>query len=248
MTRLAAPCPTMPATPRRRAPVVLVALGLALVPGGVLAQDIGHTPAESPYRDVPYRQELTLFTGSFAASSDPAGVAPQSGPIVGLRYEIRLGGPAQFFARIAGVSSERTVLAPTEPPATRVIDSKSLALALADIGFSMNLTGQKSWHGFVPTVAAGIGVASTFNSADSGGYKFGTPFAITLGGGVRWVPGGQWGLRADITDHLYQIRYPGSYYQPPAIGVDAVLPGTQSQNIWKHNAALTVGASYLFFR
>jgi 2,3-bisphosphoglycerate-independent phosphoglycerate mutase len=51
-----------------------------------------------------YRQELTGFTGYYAAAEDPVGVAPRSGPMLGVRYEIRLGGPAQFYARAAVVN------------------------------------------------------------------------------------------------------------------------------------------------
>ncbi|HEU4631556.1 MAG TPA: hypothetical protein VFS08_17510 [Gemmatimonadaceae bacterium] len=238
-------------TPRRRPlrPTALpLAALLAAAASTARAQDVGSTPAESPFRDIVYRQEMTAFGGYYAASEDPVGVAPQSGPMFGLRYEIRLGGPAQFYARAAVARSERTVIDPTKAPDERTVGTDRLALGLLDVGISMNLTGQKSWHHLVPVVAGGLGVATSFEGEDAGGYRFGTPFALTFGGGVRWVPGGRFQLRADITDHLYQIRYPGTYYTPPATGVPAVLTPSQKQNVWKHNAALTVGFSYLFWR
>lgn len=228
--------------------LLLAALALSAVAPAARAQDVGFTPEESPFRDIIYRQGMTLFGGYYAASEDPAGVAPQSGPMVGARYEIRLGGPAQFYARAAVVNSERTVIDPTEAPDARTVGTDRVPLGLLDVGITMNLTGQKSWHHLVPVVAGGLGVASTFTGADESGYRFGTPFALTFGGGVRWVPGGRIQFRADITDHLYQIRYPGTFYTPPAAGVPAVLERTQKQNVWKHNAALTVGFSYLFSR
>ena len=52
---------------------------------------VGYPPERSPYRDLEYRQELTLLTGYYAASADPAGVAPRSGPMLGLRYDVRVG-------------------------------------------------------------------------------------------------------------------------------------------------------------
>ncbi len=231
-----------------RPTALLIALALAAAAPAAGAQDVGFTPAESPYRDVIYRQELTGFTGYYAAAEDPVGVAPRSGPMLGVRYEIRLGGPAQFYARAAVVNSERTVLDPTKAPDQRMLGDDRLALGLLDVGISMNLTGQKSWHHLVPVVTGGLGVASSFEGEDVGGYRFGTPFALTLGGGIRVVPGGRLQFRADITDHLYQVRYPGTYYTPPATGVPAVLSPTAKQNVWKHNAALTVGFSYLFSR
>jgi hypothetical protein len=232
----------------RRPLLLLAPLALPAAASAARAQDVGFTPAESPYHDVVFRQELTGFAGYYAASEDPVGVAPRSGPMLGVRYEIRLGGPAQFYARAAVASSERTLIDPTKGPDERTVGTDKLALGLLDVGISMNLTGQKSWHHIVPVVAGGLGVATTFQGEDVGGYRFGTPFALTLGGGIRWVPGGRLQVRADITDHLYQIRYPGTYYTPPATGVPAVLEPTQKQNVWKHNAALTLGFSYLFSR
>lgn len=225
------------------ATVVVLVFGIALP----AAAQIGHMPAESPYRDLPYRQHFILFGGYHAAASDAAGVAPQGGPITGLRYGIRVGGPAYFMARLANVFTERTVIDPDLPAGQREIETRGTSLLLADIGVAMNLTGQKSWNGLAPVLQGGVGVAANFDGADEGGYEFGTPFAITFGGGVRWTRGGRVEVRADVTDYLYQIRYPDSYYTAPA-GQDPVLPTEQPQNSWKHNLALTLGVSYHFGR
>ena len=67
---------------------------------------VGYPPAESPFRDLPFRQEATIVAGYFAAGKDPVGVAPQSGPLVGVRYEARIGGPAA--TRRSGCGSATT--------------------------------------------------------------------------------------------------------------------------------------------
>ena len=224
------------------------ALLLVAVAAPAAAQDVGHTPEASPFRDLPYRQELTVFGGYFLAAEDPAGVAPKSGPMTGARYEIRIGGPAQFYARAAVALSERDVVNPRLAPGARELGSESVTLGLADVGISLNLTGQRSWRGIVPVVSGGAGIATDFASPDVGGFRLGTPFAITLGAGVRWTSGGNWQVRADVTDYLYQVKYPPLYFQAPAPNVDPVLPPTSKQSVWKHNAALTLGVSYLFFR
>ena len=212
------------------------------------AQQVGYPPERSPYRDLEYHQELTLYSGYYAASQDPARVAPQSAPMLGARYDVRIGGPAYLTTRVARVFSERTLLDPTKVAGQRTIGTQSWPLYLADAGISVNLTGQKSLHHLVPVINGGAGIASDFKGADKGGFKLGTTFALTFGGGVRWVPGGRWQLRADVTDYLYQVRYPDAYFVRPATDQAAILAGDQAQNVWKHNAALTVGASYLFFR
>jgi hypothetical protein len=247
--RPALPRPTGAGRPRPASRSAAAAAALLLAaPAAAAAQDVGHRPEESPCREVPFRQEATVFGGWYAAASDPVGVAPRSGPIAGLRYEIRVGGPAQFYARAGVVRSERTIIDPINPVATRTVGETTLNLLLADVGLSMNLTGQKSWNGIVPVVSGGLGIASDLEDADVGGFRLGTPFAVSLGAGLRWVPGGNLQLRADVTDHLYQVKYPDTYFAAPSGGGAPVRGPTDKQNLWQHNVALTVGASYLFFR
>lgn len=220
-------------------------LAAALVGAAPLGAQVGHLPAQSPYVDLPYKQEFSLQTGWYAAGKDRVGVAPRSGPYLGLRYEVRVGGPAQFTARVGHVRSERRILDPSRPVALRDQGVTSWPLWITDASLSINLTGQKSFRAFVPLLKLGVGVASDFKGTDVGGFKFGTQFAFSVGGGVRWVPGGHWALRADVADHLYQIAYPNSYF----VSSDGSAPvSTGSQSDWTHNLALTVGASYRFYR
>jgi hypothetical protein len=232
-----------------------VALGAALLAAGAApaGAQVGYEPPESPFRDLEHRQEVTAFGGYFRPSTDIAGVAPRGGPAVGARYELRIGGPAQLMVRAMRVSSERRLL-DASAPAPRPAPVREEALYVADLGISLNLTGQKSWHGLVPVLNGGLGLASDFKGdADpqtdttARGYKFGTPFAFSFGGGVRWNPGGRFQLRADVNDYLYQVKYPSSFYIAPT-GSTPVLGSDVKQNQWKNNVALTVGASILFFR
>jgi hypothetical protein len=210
---------------------------------------VGHAPQRSPYIDLEYRQEATLFGGYYNAGTDLVGVAPQSGPMVGLRYDLRRGGPAALTSRLAYVSSQRTVIDPRRPASTRIMERDAAwPIYLADVGISLNLTGQRSYRRFVPFVTTGLGVATDFKGgADVGAWRFGTPFALSFGGGVRWAPGGRFQLRADVGDFLYQIKYPASFFSAPS-GVTPVLGNDVKQNQWKHNLALTLGVSVLFSR
>jgi hypothetical protein len=227
--------------------VAALALGVPLAPVRLHAQ-VGYPPERSPFYDLEYRQEITPFVGYFLASEDPAKVAPRSGPLVGARYDVRIGGPAQLTVRAARVFSQRTPIDPTKPVGERALASRNVSLYTGDLSLSINLTGQKSFHHLVPVVTGGIGIASDLGGRqDVGGYEFGTSFAFLFGGGVRWVPGGRFQLRVDVADYLYQIQYPDSY----VLGTQAnpaVLRPSQGRSSWQHNAALTVGASYLFFR
>ena len=232
---------------RATRPSVWALLLSAAAAGAAGAQEVGHPPARSPYQDIEYRQELTAFTGYFAAGRDPVGVAPQGGPMLGVRYEVRVGGPAQFTARSGVVWSKRTIIDPERAPGSRTLTTAEQGLYVADVGLSINLTGQKSYHRVVPAVHGGIGLVSDFRGRDVGDFRFGTSFAFSYGAGVRLVGSGPFQLRIDLSDHLYQVEYPESYFtefnsQTP------VLAANRSKAAWTHNAALTIGASILLFR
>jgi hypothetical protein len=213
------------------------------------AAQIGHLPQRSPYADLPYRQEATLFAGWYEAGTDAVGVAPKSGPMVGVRYELRLVGPALLTSKFAFVSSQRDVIDPRRPADQRLVEADaSWPLYMADVGIALNLTGQRSFHRLVPFINGAIGVATDFKGdTDVGAWRFGTPFAFSLGGGIKWVPSGNFQARVDVGTQLYQIKYPNSYYTTASDGT-SVLQLSESRNDWTSNLGVSLGLSYLFFR
>jgi len=234
---------------RLMAVVVGVVMGSLVAARSAVAQ-VGYEPEKSPYRDVEYRQGVTAFAGWFSAALDPARVASRSGPMAGLRYDLTLAGPAQFTVRSAYVHSERNVIDPRQPRATQLLGRRSAPLLLNDIGIALNLTGARSWHNLIPLIQVGGGTATDLNAgADIGNSAFGTTFALSLGTGLRWVSGGRWEVRGDVTDHLYSIRYPSTYAKSFTTNPnDAVLGTSDSRSRWRHNAGLTIGLTYKFLR
>jgi hypothetical protein len=230
---------------RTLAPLIVAALLVAGGAAGASAQ-VGYPPTRSPYVDLSYAQELTLIVGEFHAHRDPVNVGPQSGAIVGAHYEWRAGGPAHLVAEVARISSERRLIDPLKTTPGRELGTTSRPLYSADFGLGLSLTGAKSWHHIVPEVGAGLGLISDLRSqADSGGFKFGTRFALTWGGGIRIVPGGRWQVRGDIKNRSYTLGYPQTYYVAPTGGT-AVIPPTQAKSFWMNNPTFTLGLSYLF--
>ena len=225
------------------APMVI---GVLLAASATLGAQVGHAPDKSPYVDLEHSQELTFLVGDYHAHKDPAGVGPQSGLLLGAHYEWRAGGPVHLIAEAARISSERTVINPFKVGAARDLGLSSRPLYTADFDLGVSLTGAKSWHHIVPELAGGVGLISDFRAQpDTGGFKFGTRFALNFGGGLRWVPGGKWQVRADIKDRLYTMSYPEAFYVAPAGGT-AVIPPTQSKSFWTQNPAFTLGISRLF--
>jgi len=227
----------------------LLVLALAATVTPAAAQvSVGYSPEASPFRDLEFHQEMTVFGGYFSAASDPAGVAPKAAPMAGFRYEAGVGGPAQLVFRAAEVFSERNVVDPAQPAASRNLGSRSWPVYLADFGLSLNLTGQRSFHGIVPVTYLGVGVATDAGKkAAEDPYRLGTTFAFSFAGGLRFVPGGRFQIRADAGIYMYQIKYPAAYFIAASDNT-AVLSDRQSEHFWKKNGALTLGASYLLFR
>ena len=224
----------------------VIATLVALTPASIGAQ-VGHLPQDSPFEDTPYRQELTTYSGWYGGAEGSAGVGPQAGPIVGLRYDLRIGGPAFFSVHAGHAFSERDVIDPLNPPATRHLGTKDVSLLLLDAGITLNLTGQKSWHGIIPLTRFGIGIAANVGGqSDPANFTIGTPFALVFGAGARWAPGGRWQLRFDVADHLFQLSYPSAYGSIPEGGGRPVLVGKTSE--WTNNFVFTLGASYIISR
>ena len=152
------------------------------------------------------------------------------------------------MARWSHVNSSRFAIDPTAVGPARQLGKKDVSLNLLDLDLALNLTGQKSFHHIIPVLNVGAGMGTCGGcKVEKDPYTFGTPFAFTFGGGLRWVPGGRFQLTADWNDYLYQLKYPTAYYVNPTGGTAAVT-GNQARSFWKGNRALTIGASLLFFR
>jgi len=221
---------------------------LALIAAPASAQ-VGHRPSESPYHDVPFKQEITVYGGNYQGAIGKAGVGPTGGPVIGVRYSIRLGGPVEAAAHVSRVSTSRMVKDPAKPDEERLLGEQSFGLYMADVGFALNLTGQKSFHRFVPVVGAGLGVVSGSTTPDVGGFKVGTPFALNFRAALRFVPEGNFSARLELSDNMFQLSYPSAYFRSPAIGQGTpILPTSAGDNQWTHHRVLTLGISYLFTR
>jgi hypothetical protein len=218
---------------------------LAIVPA---FGQVGYPPTKSPYVDIGTSQELSLIGGYFSPRQDPADVAPRGGVLTGLHYEWRASGPAHLTAEVARIASTRRLINPAKNPPARELGTVDQPLWSADFGLAMSLTGARTWHSLAPVLKVGAGFISNFhNAADTGGFKFGTRFALTWGGGVRWIPNGHsaFQIRADITNRLYTIGYPDPYYVAPTGGT-AVVSAGQAKSFWTNNPAFTLGISRLF--
>ena len=224
---------------------VLLFGALALLAAIPVSAQVGHDPTRSPYTDLEYNQEFTLLSGYLRTRHDPAGIAPQSTSMLGLRYEWSLAGPLAFSADLFGANTTRNAVDPLKPAKTRDLGAQKNVEIGADIAFALNLTGRKSWRGLVPQLRAGVGLIKNSAKDDSSGFAIGTPLAFTYGLGVKYVPGGRYQIRADLTDHVFKLAYPDPYYRTASDNT-SVLDAGSLKSFYTHHTAFTIGVSYLF--
>lgn len=222
------------------------AAATALAPSQLMAQ-VGHLPQESPYEDIKPGQNLSLGAGWLTTKRDPANVAPKSSVFGSVRWDIAIGGPASFYARYAIAPSERRVLQPANPLATRVVATPKVTTHVADIGLDVALTGRKSWHRLSPSLTGGVGLVSDFASADTGAYKFGTNFTFSYGFALRYFTHSGLVLRADLTNFTWQYQYPDKYFIK-ASDSTSVLTDTRARSAYRGNWGATAGVSIPIFR
>jgi hypothetical protein len=219
---------------------------IALFVAFPLRAQVGHDPESSPYRDLEYRQEFTPYGGYARAKVDAAGATPQSAALAGLRYELYLAGPVSLTGDFSTMYSERTIIDPAKPLATRVLGTEKSPIYGVDLGIALGITGRKSWHHLVPQIRSGVGVLVNGASDVLDGYKFGTPFAISFGAGLKFVTGSRVQLRADVGERLFKQKNPDSFYTKASDNT-AVLTDTP-RSYWTNHGLLTLGVSFLFDR
>lgn len=230
---------------------LLLACALLLASASPALSQVGHTPENSPYRDVPQRQSLTLLAGTFRSNTGAARVGPQDAPMVGLRYDLRLGSsPLWFTSRAMFANSDRRVIDPGNAENAREVGTTAAKMLMVDAGFTFSLTGARTYHGFAPVLSGGLGIARDLssNKADVGGFAIGTPFALSFGGGIRWVPKGRFSLRANVSNFAFKLSYPPEYFTASRPGDSPVLGSNTGTSEWTKHVLLTLGVTYSFAR
>lgn len=236
----------------RRTSLLPVLFGSAILltaGASALVAQVGHSPTTSPYADLRGSQAVTFSLGSISPQADPAGVGPGSGVLFSARHDLRVTGPLWLYTRLSYAPSlTRTVKDPLLTGAARIAGESKRPLTMLESGFQFNISGNKSWNRLAPYVHTGFGVATGGTSRfDIGGYRFGTKFIVNYGVGTRIATGSAWELQADLTQTLWQYKYPNDYGGNGTINDESIL-GLGSLNVWRQNLRMSVGVSRYFFR
>jgi opacity protein-like surface antigen len=226
----------------------LLALALLFATSPALvAQTVGSLPDQSPYLDLHDSMRFGLVAGWLDTGHDAVGVNPKSAPMVGVRYDLPIGGPMYLTGTVFGASTDRTILDYTKSAATRDVGTQPTGLVGADVSIALSLTGPRTWHRFQPLVNLGLGVVSgPGDKEDISGYAFGTQFAFSYGFGVRYATGRNSEFRVDINQYWWELKYPENYRSTQ--GDPIAIKANGSLSSYTANTALTIGWSIRGFR
>jgi hypothetical protein len=213
-----------------------------------LSAQVGYDPEQSPYQDLRITQTVTAFGGNMWGGEGKAGVGPGPGLMGGLRWDIHVGGFASVF--LGGTYSElqRVLLDPSQPPATRTIDTTTQSVTYFDFGANLLFTGRKTWHGLMPYIgaAAGIAIGGSVPEDSLSGYTFKTKFQFGPTGGFRLFLTRRLHFRTEGRVIFWQLSYPNVFFTP---GIDPPVapildPLTNTEKEWVTHLTLQFGLGY----
>jgi hypothetical protein len=220
---------------------LLVLLGASLgLPGSLDAQQI-----RSPYRYIEQTHSIGADLGHFSAGRADPDVGPQSAPLLGLRYNIRLSGPLSAEANFSLVPTERDIL--TYVAATDEVQPTGEVAALNILtiggGLVFHLTGNRTWNRLAPFVVAGGGIATNLagrtefeaDLPDTQLFDFGPSFAVDLGAGTDVFLAERFSLRIQARDRLMRLQIPAG-----------LIGAQRPDNQWTHNFAISLGTAFHF--
>jgi hypothetical protein len=240
----------------RRAPS-LAALGLttwlaaAALATPVQAQ-VGHRPADSPYRDIYKGHSVTGFGGYLGGSGGEFEIGPHGGAVYGVRYDIRTAGAIQFGLQLAQASLERLIVDPFVELENRVSGPVDQRVSFLEADLQLNLTGGKTWRGLAPFVGLGVGLAlASGTAADTSDYKFGNKVYLAPHAGLRVFVTPRLHLRGDARLAFWKLNYPVSFTEEPELepgtpeDPNAVISDGRTSE-WATAPWLQIGLGYSF--
>ncbi|MBI4419196.1 MAG: hypothetical protein HY560_00060 [Gemmatimonadetes bacterium] len=209
---------------------------------------VGHAPERSPYRDLRAKQAASAIAGYVWGSGGVAKVGPTNGRLFGVRYDRQVGTAADILIGLSYGRFQRYRVDPAQPVATRTSGPEDEDIAMMEAGVSLVLTGRKSWHGLVPYVGTGVGVAFDVQLAeDISTYSFGTKGLLIPHLGVKWFPVQALAVKLEGRSYFWRLSYPTQFFLPPTgLDVPPVLTAEDPTAEWTMHPTLILAVGYTF--
>jgi opacity protein-like surface antigen len=232
--------------------VLLLALALTAGARAAAAQTI-----PSPYDYIDKSQAAGLYVGYLFTDPDVGlpdsttlPLAPQSGPVFGVRYQIRAAGPLTIDASLGVSPTERKLFAAELDADSVFLGPQDLettvpsTVVMADLGLRFYLTGPRTWNGLAPFVIGMGGVAGDARGSfaeedevsDDARFRFGPSFAVGAGLGTDWFPVPNASLRVEATGRLWRVNTPSAFLELR----------TDEHSEWNPVLGITVGGAIHF--
>lgn len=239
---------------RTLALALTLGIGLAHLPAGPLAAQVGADPSRSPYHDIRRGNGWTFALGHLSGDGGPLRLSPARGQTFAARFDIRLSGLLQGFAEMGYLKGERMLLNPDDSVVHRYSGPIDAPVWTPQIGMQINVTGAKTWHGVAPFLAFGLGAAVGGRQAqDTTLYQFGTKLLFKPSGGVRYYLGDRIHARLEGTLYYWKLKYPADWLNEPAAqpsvsGQPTTAPIASSNGLsdWVHTPELRLGIGVAF--
>ncbi|MBW3570193.1 MAG: hypothetical protein KY467_03730, partial [Gemmatimonadetes bacterium] len=230
--------------------VLLLAFALAAGARAAAAQTI-----PSPYDYLEQTQGAGVFAGYLFADPDLSltdstslPIAPASGPVFGLRYQVRAAGPLYIEGSVGVSPTDRRLFAPrTDADSAGGRDlgaTVPATLVMGDVALRFFVTGPRTWNGLAPFVVGTGGLAGDVRGsfdeeeeiAPEARFRFGPAFAVGAGLGTDWYPVPRASLRFEVMGRLRRMRTPGGF-----------LPTARdARSEWNPAVGITLGGALHF--
>jgi len=228
---------------------LLLHSGLVVILGLSAATDGAAQGIDSPYRFISARQSAMAFGGYLSSGKGTLDLGPSSGAFFGARYSLMISGPFGLEGDVGYFSRTRAVYDTVPGDTTRqVIGDADMTLLIGTASLRFNLTGPRTYRGFLPYLIFGAGIATDL-AADQAPhselpgevrFNFGTSFLGQLGGGIEWLATERVGIRVDARNVLWKLKTPRAF----------LIKGEQARLLpadeWAQNFSLTAGLVFRF--
>lgn len=209
----------------------------------------------SPYRSIEGRHEVSVLAGYMPLDAGSLELGPKTGPFIGARYAIEVGGPVFFEGVVSYLPTEREVIDPRRAEDDRSIGQTAVHLVMVDASMDFSVTGRRTWNRISPHLFAGGGLAVDLagDGEVSDGllaedvFEFGTAFTANAGVGFRVSVTSKLMLRADASLKLWRLNTPGGFDDPTKRPeVPGVEPEPLVRNEWVAGQGLSVSLGWRF--
>jgi opacity protein-like surface antigen len=223
---------------------------LAALAVSAFAQPASAQRVDSPYRFLDQSQFVSLWGGYVAASDGRIDNGPESAPIFGASWALRVSGPFAINIEAGYMPTTRMIRDTVFDEAQSVYEplgETDFNLLTAMGNLRLNLTGARTWHGLQPFALVGAGLALDLAGGSdieaempaNARFDFGTSFAGQLGAGVDWFPTSHVSIRVDARDMFWKLPAPEAFL--------LTENGARlARSEWEQNFVLAAGLSIHF--